>query len=398
MDEDVVDSLIKEYQDQNPGITIDYANRWPGGKSELAAKLYQDELDRILKENNPVSIPDIFMVQNTWVGNYDPYITAAPAETIDAETVRTAYYPAVVTDFTQEDRVLGLPLWMDTLAILYNKNILTSASVSTPPSDWVNFKQLALSLTQRGGGSITRAGFSAGRAINVGFAAELFNLLLLQNGVPIVDAAGIPSFSTDTDSQTAYNFFKSFEGSAAGTWDGTYESDALAFLQGKLAMMAAPSWRYLDLLTFNDKYDLGVNIGVAPMPQLQGQTIPTINWATYWGNLVSKNRPNSKAAWDFLNWLSQPAQLKKLNANIKLKNNFFGILYPRVDMQQELQSDQYLRVYNSALPTAQSWFMVEGYGVRTAFNKLLDGNGNAQSLISEAENTIQQIFFNQGSL
>lgn len=398
MDSEVVESLIKEYEDLNPGIKIDYANRWPGGKSDLAGKLYQDELDRVLREGNPVSIPDLFMVQNTWVGNYENYAAAAPNDVIDFDTVKTAYYPTVVTDFANQNKVWGIPLWVDSLAVIYNKNMLASASVSVPPTDWVNFKQLALNLTQRSGGQITRAGFATGRASNTSFSAELFNLLLLQNGVSIVDTAGVPSFSTDTDSQVAYDFIKSFDSTVAGTWDSGFENDALAFLQGKVAMIVGPSWRYLDLLTFNDKYDLGINIGIAPIPQLQGQTIPTINWSTYWGNMVSKTSKNPQATWQFLNWLSQPAQLKKLNANFKLKNNFFGIVYPRVDMQQELQADQYLRVFNAAMPSAQSWYMVEGYGVKQELNKMLDANGGAQSLISQAENAIQQIFFNKGKL
>lgn len=397
LDDSVVSSLIKEYEDQNPGVKIDYANRWPGGKSELAASLYKDELNRVLRENNSVSIPDIFMVENTWVGDYENYTTTAPTDVIDANTVKTAYYPFVAKDFAHNDQVRGLPMWADTLAILYNKNILASGSVSTPPTDWVNFKQLAINLTQRGGSGITRAGFAAGRAGNISFASEMFNLLLLQNGVSIVDAAGEANFSTDTDSQTALNFYKSFDSASAGSWDATFENDALAFLQGKLAMIVAPSWRYNDILTFNDKYNLGLNIGVAPMPQLQGQSIPVINWATYWGNLVAKNRPNSTASWKFLNWLSQPDQMRKLNSNLKLNRKFFGILYPRADMQQELQTDQYLRVYNAALPTAQTWYMIKGQEVQAAFNTMLDKSGG-QSAISEVENEIQRIMANKGKL
>lgn len=398
LDESVVSSLIKEYEDQNPGVKIDYANRWPGGKSELASSLYKDELNRVLKEGNSVSIPDIFMLENTWVGDYDSYTATAPGDVIDANTVKTAYYPFVAKDFANNDQVKGLPMWADTLAVIYNRNILTSASVSAPPTDWVNFKQLALNLTQRSAGTITRAGFSAGRASNVSSAAEVFNLLLLQNGVTIVNANGQADFSTDSDSVTAANFYKSFEGASVGSWDSTFESDALAFLQGKLAMMVAPSWRYNDILTFNDKYNLGLSIGVAPIPQLQGQTIPVINWATYWGNVVAQNRPNASASWKFLNWLSQPDQMRKLNSNLKLNRKFFGILYPRTDMQQELQTDQYLRVYNAALPTAQTWYMIKGQEVQEAFNKMLDQTSSNQSSISQLENEIQRIMANKGKL
>lgn len=395
LDTSAVDSLIKDYESQNPGVTIDYANRWPGGQSDLAGKLYEDNLKRVLKENNPVAIPDIFMIPNTSVGNYENYITPAPTSVIDAETVKTAFFPAVVSDFAKDDVVRGLPLWMDTLAVLYNKNMLASLSISAPPQNWVDFKQLALSLTQRSAGQITRAGFAAGTGTNVNFGPELFNLLLLQNGVAMTDTTGNPVFSTDSDALTALNFYKEFAASN-GSWNSSFSNDSLAFLQGKAAMIVAPAWRYNDILSFNDKYNLGLSIGVSPIPQLQGQTPPVINWATYFGNVVAKNRPNSGPAWKFITWLTQPEQLRKLNSNLQLTRKFFGILYPRTDMLQDLQSDQYLRIYNAALPTAQSWYMVNGYTAKNAFIKLLDNSNPSQSAISTAENEIQQAIISKG--
>lgn len=398
LDKSVVESLIKEYESQNAGVKIDYANRWPGGRSELAAQSYQDELNRVLRENNSVAIPDIFMIENTWVRHYENFVAAAPGDVTDANTVKTSFYPAVAKDFAKGDVVRGLPLWMDNIAIIYNRNLLAAASLSTPPTDWVNFKQAALDLTQRSGGQITVGGFAAGTGTNTTFGTEIFNLLLAQNGVQIADNNGNPVFSGDSDSLSAYSFFKSFEGAAAGSWDKSFENDALAFLQGKLAMLAAPSWRLNEILFFNEKYNLGLNVGVAPMPQLQGQTIPVLNWATYWGNVVARNRPNSAAAWKFLNWLTQPDQLRKLDSNIKINQKFFGIVYPRTDMQQDLQADQYLRVYNSALPTAETWYQGNGLAVRKEFIKLLDATGSPQNLVPQAENSIQQILNRNGQL
>lgn len=395
-DEEVMQSLIDEYEQQNAGVTITYANRWPGGTTSVGSKLYQDELDRVLKANDPVAIPDIFMVHNTWVGNYERYTAPAPASVIDANTLKTAFYPAVAEDFARGDVVRGIPLWMDVLAIIYNKAMLADLAVSKPPADWAEFRTLATNLTERSGSTITQAGFAAGTPDNVSFGVELLYLLMVQNGVPMTDATGNPTFSTDADAEAAVDFYQSFA-SNSGSWNATMRNDAAAFLEGDLAMLTAPAWRYHDLLAFNEQFDLGINMGVSAMPQLQGQTQPTINWADYWGNMVALNRPNSEAAWKFLVWISQPEQLRKLHQNELIDREYFGSLYPRVDMQQDLQSDQYIRVYNSALSTAKTWYQVDGLAVKELFKALIKTGGSLDE-IADVENQVQTIVTNKGKL
>src|SRR5690606_21691516 len=109
------------------------------------------------------------------------------------------------------------------------------------------------------------------------------------------------------------------------------------------------SWRLRELLRFNDQLDIGLDIGIAPIPQIAGQSEDLINWATYWGNMVTLGRPNSAAAWKFLEWMSQPDQLTKLAQNIENSYGYFGMLYPRKDMAENLATNDYLKVFNESL-------------------------------------------------
>jgi multiple sugar transport system substrate-binding protein len=394
-DKDVVDSLLADYKQVAPNVTIEYVNKWPGGARESAAKLYQDELNRVLGSGNAATMPDIFMVENTWVGEYSSHAAPASASVIDVNTLRSSYYPAVAVDFSDGQQVYGLPLWIDVLAILYNRDLLTQASTTTPPANWIDFRDLAQRLTKRSGATITQSGFAAGTADNVSFSSELLQILLLQNGVRLADDAGNPVFASSSNAEGAVSFYKQF---AAGTstWNSSLDQDAVMFLEGDLAMMAAPSWRLHDILHFNDLYDLKLNIGVSAMPQLPGQA-SNINWATYWGAMVSKNRPNSIASWQFLNWINQPAQLEKLRANESLKREFFGFLYPRSDMQSKLVGDTYLRVFNDALPTARTWYMTNGLEVRPAWKELIISSGTVNNLTA-AQSRIQKIVDERGIL
>ncbi len=395
-DQDVVQPLIDEYQQLNPNVTINYANKWQGGSRNIAAKLYQDELDRVLRENNPVEIPDIMMVENTWAGNYFAHSSSAPASVIDIDTYSTVFHKAPRKDFIGNEQIYGIPIWMDSLAVIYNKDLLSEVGVSEPPKNWVDFKNLAIQLTKRDGNKFLQGGFAAGNMTNVSFGFELANLLMIQNGVVIQDSVGNPAFSTDADTEVALDFFESFQGSN-GSWEESESNDSVAFLEGRLAMMVAPSWRLNDMLQFNDQYDLGIDMGVSSMPQLSGQSEPILNWATYWGAMVPVTRPNTQASWQFINWLTQSEQLTKLRQSELESRKYFGFLYPRTDMQQFLQTDEYLRVYNSSLDTAETWQMIDGLAVKAVFAELFE-KGVSQSRIAEAENDILTIIIGKGQL
>ncbi len=399
LSKETVQPLIDEYQAANKNVTIEYANLWPDNTNYTdAAKQYRSELNKLLKENDPVKIPDIFMIQNTWAGDYEKYTKTSTS--YDAETFKNTFYPVVSNDFARDNQVHGIPLWIDTYVVIYNKELLAAKSVSEPPKNWPEFKALAQSLTKINDGKIVQGGFAAGTSSNVSYAAELANLLMIQSGVKMVNETGQPVFSADSQSLTALNFYKSFANTQNGTWDDTLKNDAAAFLEGKLAMTIAPSYRLRDILKYNELYQTNIDIGIAPIPQLEGQTQPIMNWGDYWGAMVALNRPNSTASWTFLQWITQPEQLKKLSENVKTKYQYFGLLYPRKDMAQasEVTSDQILRVYNDSLPYLQTWPMVKGIEVRTEFLNLVSQNNINSGQVSQTENNIQQLISNKGKL
>lgn len=398
LDKSVIQPLIDEYQLENPNVTIEYTDKWPEGRFDDASRIYRSELNRVLRDNDPVKIPDIFMVHNTWVGDYESY--TRPSSEIDFETFRNSFVKSVVTDFGDEERrlVYGVPLWLDTLAVLYNKDLLLEAAVSTPPTTWPSFKSLAQNLTVKSGNNITRAGFATGVASNTSFAMELFHILMRQNGVQIVNQQGAPVFSESSNTLVALEYFKSFVANQGGTWSRDLPLDAQMFVEGRLAMMVSTTYRFREILRVNDSFNLGLDIGISQIPQLQGQNQAVFNWADYWGNMVALNRPSTGAAWTFLDWLTRPAQLRKLHVNVKNFYGYFGNLYPRVDMLQELELDEFLRVFNDSVPFAESWKMIRGIEVREEFNKLLNTVSPNQNNIAQTNNAIQLILTLKGRL
>jgi len=398
-DESIVEELIADYESQNPNVEIEYVNKWQGGPRAQAAAIYKSNLEGVLKDNNTAEIPDIFMVDHTWAGDYDEiYTTPAPASVTTAESVRETFYDPVATDFitsgTSGEQVNGLPLWMDTLAILYNRDMLEEIAITEPPEGWVQFRNVASSATKRTAGSITQGGFAAGTGSNVSFGVELFFVLLFQNQVSMTDFIGNPVFADSPDAQVALDFYRDFNSSGAvASWNTGFENDSLSFLESEVAMIAAPSWRYSDILFFNDTYNLGLDIGVAPLPYLDAGN--PVNWADYWGLMVSRNRPHAEESWEFINWLTEKEQLRALRIKDASDRGFFGFMYPRKDMANELSGDRYLSVYNASLDEARSWYMVDGLDVFREITALLDSEGRANEL-SAAQTAVRNIIESKG--
>ncbi len=396
-DPEVVQPLIDEYESQHSNIEIIYDNKWPGNDYLIAEGVYKTELERELFSNDPDRIPDIFMAKNTWAGNYDElYTSPAPVSAIDAATVEAAFYPAVTTDFVTDGNVNGLPLWMDTFAILYNKDLLEEEAVSVPDAEWIGFRNLARDLTRFDG---SQYGFAAGSADNVTFAPELLTILFFQNDINMVNAAGQPVFANSGFAESTLDFFKQFtEASVVGSWSDNLGNDALAFLNGEVAMIFAPLWRYNDIVFFNDTYNLGLDIGIAGVPQLD--TTSPVNLASYWGAMVAKNRPqaNRNASWDFLVWITQKEQLRKLRVNdLAREIKPEGFLYPRSDMRSELlQSSTKIAPYINALPNARSWYQIDGRAVNSVLREAIRG-GDASDLAA-AQSDIRNIIENKGIL
>lgn len=390
--EEMMNPLIQEYKSIKPNVTIEYANKWQNEiPRDVEAENYKNEINRVLKANDPVEIPDIFMIHNTWTGDYERF--TASSTSLGFDEFSQNFYPVVSDNFAPGGIVKGVPLWLDTFAILFNRDLLNIESVTTPPSNWADFKRLSLNLTRKNRNVITQGGFAAGNGTNVSFAFEMINLLLLQNRVSMLNQQKMPDFAQNPDALEAFSFFKDF-GSSNGSWSLDLKNDSSSFIEKKAAMIFAPSYRYRDILKYKELYQIDFEIGIAPVPQLEGQKV---NWADYWGCVVSQNRPNIIQSWEFLAWLSEPSQLKKIHENVKKEFKTFGTLYPRSDMKEELENDPYLNIFNDSLPFAKSWYMVKGLEVKKEFLSIINSSISSSSLES-LQRSITTLFENKGRL
>lgn len=379
--EQSVKPLIDAYTSENPNVVIQYRQQGVTG----GVTSYLNLLDNALTDTEEINDPDIYTIENTWVGKYKEYISPAPADVI-GQDYYDDFYPIVREDFYDEN-ALGIPMYVDALAVIYNKDKLIEGGYTVPDNDWSEFKNQAINLTQRDPNrKIVSAGFAASSGANVQFNFDILSLLMLQNGADLNSASVIESFSTNSDVIGTFDFYDDFSG-PNGSWDDEQKLDIASFLEGRLAMFMAPSWRLNDILIYNEKYNLGLDIGIAAVPQLTGTD--NISWGTYWGQTVSKASPNSNEAWKFLRYITQADQLRKLDDTVKQNGRKVGVFYPRLSMSSEISDDPNLRVYSQAMPFAKSWYMNDGYLIESDFNNYFkEQGGDLGSLESTINSTI----------
>ena len=352
----VVKSLIDEYQHENPKIKVNYVHQ--------SKEDYRERLTNSLAQGKG---PDIFRFHNSWVAMFKNDLDPVPPKVMTQADFSQSYYPVILSDLATSQGILGLPIDFDNIALFINDEIFTTYGKSAPVT-WDELRQTAIDLTIKDQNSVIKqAGVALGRTENVDHWPEILALMMMQNGVKM-------STLTPPDRVTnALSFFTLFS-KTDGVWDNTLPPSTVAFANGKVAMYFGPSWRAHDILTLNPK----LKFKVFPVPQLPKDRpdAPSVSYATYWVEGVSKNSQVKAESWDFLKFVSSKDSLQKLYQN-ESKQRLFGEIYPRVEMANLIASDPIAGAFVRQARDAQSWYLQSltwdgATGINTQINKYFE--------------------------
>ncbi len=411
-DEATFNEGMSAYRTLHPNVSFAYR--------ELRSDEYEDELLHAFAEGNG---PDIFSVHNTWIGEYLSLIQPMPASvkipyseirgsikketiytvkeepTISLRTLKNEYVDVVAEDVIRsyrptvkdnlQDRVFGIPLSVDTLALYYNKDLLNAAGFAEPPANWKEFQDQVTTLAHIGpNNTIFQAGAALGTANNVERATDILNLLMLQNGVSIIDDRGVANFTSKDQRELTMDallFYTDFANplKQVYTWNDEQPNSFDAFVNGKTAFFFGYSY-HAPLITARSPK---LNIGIAPVPQIEGGK--TVNYANYWVESVSKQTEVSDWAWDFIQFMAKNDHVSAYLAAAKKPTALRGLITSQLD-------DETLSVFSSQTLTAKSWYHgKDAQAVETAFSDLIESvlsGENIEQEITNTENKINQTF------
>jgi multiple sugar transport system substrate-binding protein len=329
-DSKTMQSLISEFERQNPNITVTY--------SKQDINQYRERLlTRIANGNGP----DIFRFHNSWYPMYSSVLLPLPTDTISPADFKSTFYPVTQKDLIKNGAIYGIPLEIDTLSLYINSQLFKAAGLQ-PPTNWNDFISDARVMTVKdASGKIQTAGAALGSFDNVTHAPDILSLLFLQNGVDLSNMQN----SSDR-AANALSFYTAFASDQNNVWDNTLDPSILAFSKGNLAMYFGYSWDY-----FTIKQDSpNLTFQVVPVPQLPNQNV---NLASYWAEGVSVKTKHQKEALLFMKFLAQKNTEESLYSE-QAKTRAFGEPYARVDLGNTLKTNPVLAPFISEAPSAFS--------------------------------------------
>ena len=339
--------------------------------------------------------PDMFEIKNSDVPKWKSVIVPLPTSSLLFNLLALQqYFPDVVAqDFYVGGQLYGLPLSIDTLAMVYNKDLLNSAGIATLPATWDAFDaDVAQLRTVNAQGQLTRAAAAIGGSLaSVTNAPDLLSLLMLQNGTAMTsDEKTMATFAEQgggngTAGNDAFNFYLQFASAASPyyTWNDAMENDVDSFVAGKTAIIFAYQ---SDLAAIKAKAPF-INMGVAPVPQAKGASV-AVNYPSYEGFVVAKAGQPS-AAWSLIFYLTTTPGVA---AQYQTASGKPPALRTAI---QALANDPNLSVFARQALTARSWYEADSAQIDSIFDaairNVLSGATDSTTALKGAEAAVTQI-------
>jgi len=275
------------------------------------------------------------------------------------------YLQTVKKDVIVDNKIYGLPLSLDTMAIYFNKDLLDRAQVAQPPVTWTEFQEAAKKITKYNTetGKITQAGAALGSANNIEGVDDILYILFKQNSVNLISSDNHATFNAairDTSGAnispaiSVMDFYTDFANATRDTysWNESMENSLDAFVQGKLGFFFGYSYDNAQIKSRAPQ----LNYGILPMIQLDPDN--QVNAANYWVQSVVAKSNNQNTAWGLINFLTHTSAVKEYLAATKRPTAMRAYV-------AEQKTDVELEPFVSQLLVAENWYRGNDYAGAT---------------------------------
>ncbi|HXK36223.1 MAG TPA: extracellular solute-binding protein [Candidatus Paceibacterota bacterium] len=371
----VFDDAITAFEKANADVNVTY---------EMIP--FADYERRLLNAQAAGEGPDVFMMHNTWLPRYADKIQPLPNRFPDTNTAlmtvrqyRDLFVDVAYADLVAGEDIYAMPLYVDTLALYYNRDMLSGAGVATPPRLWTDFQDAVKKITLYDQSrNITRSGVAMGTTGNINRSTDILMMLMLQSGVRMTDDERTEAtFSRSVDNQpvgaTALTFYTDFANpqKEVYTWNDSQDNNIDAFTSGKTAMII----NYQHQAEMIREKAPRMDFGVAPVPQITSSDVRT--YANYWAFTVSKGSPSPYAAWRLAHYLTA-------GEGAGFYIGLAGRPSARRDYIQQQQADPAIGVFAEQALNARSWYQVDNIALETIFADMIDAVNFGRSSVRDA--------------
>ncbi len=379
---------------QTPGSNLAVINIWTTDQPRFFESLGQEFAVKVANSNlrfNVVSFddevemqevlvnalaegggPDIIFTKGEWIAQNPKKLTFAKTELgFTPENFRNTFVQSANDALlVNEKDILGVPMAVDSLALIFNDEHLTDRlpDRNTPATTWVGLQEDAAVLSKQDNSfeRFTVSGAALGRTDNINYGPEIIENLMLQSGVEFFDET--QTLATFDKSETlseggrsvnagveAVNYFTSYadERYKNYSWNSTLadstsdEKDLRTFATGKTSMIFAkaqdlPRLQAIikDLKASNQTYIDDKNIRVAFLPQVEDPQISPNRKVvgTVKALAVTRNTKYPETSWQFLKFAIQKDNLQKWHEETLMPS-------PRLDLLLEQEQVPLVGIY-----------------------------------------------------
>lgn len=383
LDESIMRTFAEQVSTKNTSVTYVQKNQ---------ATFERDLLEALASGTGP----DLFFVSQDNALKYQKFIYQIPYQSYARRTFENTFIDEARL-FLTDTGIVAFPLIVDPLVLYYNRSILSSSFVTTPPQYWDELITLAPRLTQKStSNAIMQSGIAMGTFDNVANAKELLTALMLQTGNPVVakDSAGrwqtvmsqIVGGAVTSPADSALRFYTSFSDSTKEnyTWNASLPNSRQMFANGELGLYVG----FASDLPIIRSMNTNLNFDVTLLPQTRNSTLK----ATY-GKIqalaVSKGSKNPAAAMVVANAMTNAANTTSISQQ-------FGLPGARRDVLSVLPNQQtYLAVFANSAIISRGFADPDTAGSAGVFKRMID---NVNARIAEPYAAVQRAVADMNSL
>lgn len=357
--------------------------------TEIPEENFERELLRALAEDRA---PDVVYIHNTWLSKLQSVLTPLPDTSPHTfSSFRDTYPDAAVSDFVREESgtrfIYAYPLYMDTLALYWNRDLFNSAQIAEPPESWEEFARAVPKLRLLSiEGKVIRAGAAFGTARNINRSTDIVGMLMLQAGARMVaddrrEAVFASCVVVDAkpvcSGASALRFYTDFANATKDvyTWSPDFDNSIDAFVNGKAAMMLNYAHQIQELK--NRQPSLNFRVAPVPQPQKRIEEKLPVTYASYFGLAVPRGAKNPEAAWQFiLDAVNEESSLAYLAATGRPPAN--------VTLIDRFVQDPDFAVFARQVLTASSWYQPDNRKIEQIFADMIDSVVEGGQSVEEA--------------
>lgn len=336
--------------------------------------------------------PDVVVVPSDLIVQFSDKLFRIPYETLPERTFRDTFVEQGEL-YLDRDGVIAVPFMIDPLVMYWNRDILSTAGLSKPPTLWSEMPNFVSRVVRTDGTrTIYQAALALGEFANIAHAKDILQALMLQAGNPVVvrgeDYDGNISFKPVMSegynvvvnaSQAALDFFVQYSDPSRSvyTWNRSLRPSTEAFIAGELGLY----FGYASELEVLREKNPNLNYDVALLPQ-GNPTGGNKTFAKMYALGITSNSVSPESAYNAVQKLTSPVALTALAER--------RVLPPvRRDMLADIPQNFYAPVFYSSALASRGVLDIDPEQTTPIFKEMIESVLSSRSRVGEAVNKAQ---------